>query len=174
MSEQDRRADQAEFVRLLTQNSSLLFGFILSLAVNRADAEDIFQNTSVILWEKFDSFERGTNFLSWASRVAYFEALAHRRKAGRVLTLSDAAWDALAADALAAVDDPTDWQESLAECLAKLNPDDRRILGQKYFKQQSVAEIAESSSRSVHAVYRALTRAHDQLLRCMRRSTETA
>ncbi len=162
---------QAEFVRLLSQCSSRLFGFVLSLCVNRSDAEDVFQNTSVVLWEKFDAFEPGTNFLAWACRIAYFEALYDRRKTSRVKTLSDAAWQALATDALATVDEKHEDQEALADCLARLKGADRELLQQRYFAQQSVAEIAEASAKSVHSIYRALSRIHDALLQCVRRST---
>ena len=162
---------QAEFVRLLTQHSSRLFGFVLALCVNRSDADDIFQNTSVVLWEKFDTYEPGTNFLAWACRIAYFEALYDRRKTSRVKTLSDAAWQALASDALATTADPQDHQETLAECLAQLKPADRELLRQKYFSQQSVAEIAAGCAKSIHSIYRALSRIHDTLRHCMQRST---
>jgi RNA polymerase sigma-70 factor (ECF subfamily) len=161
---------QADFVRLLTQHSSRIFGFVLGLCVNRTDAEDVFQNTSVVLWEKFDSFEPGSNFLAWACRIAYFEVLYDRRKSARVKTLSDAAWQALAADALTAADQKDDHRETLAACLDKLAAADRELLEQKYFSQRSVAEIADRCSRSVHSVYRALSRIHDALLECMRRA----
>jgi RNA polymerase sigma-70 factor len=159
----------AEFVRLLTQHSSRIFGFVLALCVNRSDADDLFQNTSVLLWEKFDEYTPGTNFLAWACRIAYFEVLYHRRKARRVMTLSDAAWSALAADALQAAEQPDDNRELLAACLEKLAAGDRELLEQKYFSQRSVADIAERGSRSVHSIYRALSRIHSSLLNCMRR-----
>jgi RNA polymerase sigma-70 factor len=161
---------QAEFVRLLTQHSSRIFGFVLALCVNRSDAEDVFQNTSVVLWEKFDAYERGTNFFAWACRIAYFEALYDRRKSSRVKTLSDAAWEALAGDALAISDDKQEHHETLAACLEKLKAADRELLHQKYFLQRSVAEIAAACSKSVHSIYRSLSRVHDSLLQCMRRS----
>jgi RNA polymerase sigma-70 factor len=167
----DPMADrQAEFVRLLTQYSSRIFGFVLALCVNRADAEDVFQNTSVVLWEKFDTYQPGSNFFAWACRIAYFEALYDRRKSSRVRTLSDEAWQALAADALAINEEKQDSQEALAECLEKLSAADRDLLHQKYFLQRSVAQIAESCSKSIHSIYRALSRLHDNLLECVRRA----
>jgi RNA polymerase sigma-70 factor, ECF subfamily len=159
-----------EFVRLLTQYSSRIFGFVLALCVNRSDAEDLFQNTSVLLWEKFDNYTPGTNFLAWACRTAYFEVLHHRRKARRVMTLSDAAWESLAADALQVNERPDDHHERLAICLDKLSTGDRELLEQKYFSQRSVADIAERCSRSVHSIYRSLSRIHSTLLQCMRRT----
>jgi uncharacterized repeat protein (TIGR01451 family) len=41
------------------------------------------QETSVALWEMFDEFEEGTNFLGWACRIAYFRILRYREKKKR-------------------------------------------------------------------------------------------
>ena len=161
---------QAEFVRLLTRHSSQIYGFILMLSVNRSDAEDVFQDTSVVLWEKFDSFEPGTNFRAWASRIAYFQVQNHRRAKGRLRSLSDAAFDALAADALSFVDEQDIRSEALAECVEKLSERDRRLLEQKYFGQLSTAQIAHEWSQSTYSIYRALSRIHSKLLQCVRRA----
>ena len=63
----------AEFADLLREAHRELFGFIFALLQNRADAEDVYQQTAMVLWRKFASFERGTNFVAWAIRVAQFE-----------------------------------------------------------------------------------------------------
>lgn len=161
---------QAEFVRLLTRNSSQIYGFILMLSVNRSDAEDVFQETSVVLWEKFDSYQPGTDFRAWACRIAFFKVQSHRRASGRLRILSDDAFEAVAADALAFAEDRDLRGEALAECLEKLAERDRRLLEQKYFVQLSTAQIAEQMSQSTHSIYRSLTRIHGQLLNCMKRS----
>ncbi len=161
---------QAEFVRLLTRNSSQIYGFILMLSVNRSDAEDVFQETSVVLWEKFDSYQPGTDFRAWACRIAFFKVQSHRRARGRMRVLSDAAFEALAADALAFAEDRDLRGEALAECLDKLAERDRRLLEQKYFGQLTTVQLAQQRSQSTHSIYRALTRIHSQLLQCMQRS----
>jgi RNA polymerase sigma-70 factor, ECF subfamily len=161
---------QAEFVRLLTRHSSQIYGFILMLSVNRGDAEDVFQDTSVILWQKFDTYEPGTNFRAWACRIAFYQVQNHRRTASRLKTISDEAFEALAADALAFVEKPDIRGEALDECLEKLAQRDRRLLEQKYFGQLSTAQIAEQRAQSTHSIYRALTRIHRQLLQCMERA----
>lgn len=161
---------QAEFVRLFSKNASQLFGFVLLLTGNRSDAEDIVQNTSVVLWEKFGSYEHGTSFLAWARRIAYLQTLSARRKSSRTKTLSDNAWNILAADALAISDEVADRQSALGECLGKLVAADRKLLEQKYFAQLSVTEIATAQSRGSSSVYRALSRIHDQLSQCIQRA----
>jgi RNA polymerase sigma-70 factor len=166
---------QVEFVRLFSQHASQIFGFVLALCVNRADADDIFQSTSVVLWEKFDSYQPGSNFLAWATRIAYYEVMYDRRRTNRVRTLSDEAWQALASDALVAAERAEeDYQEALSICLEKLTTPDRDLLERRYFSQLSVAEIAKRDARSVYAIYRALMRIHDALRQCMRRRMSTA
>lgn len=169
----DLAASQTEFVRLFSQHASQLYGFVLVLTGNRADADDIFQNASVILWEKFSTYRPGTSFLAWARRIAYLETLAARRKSSRMQTLSEDAWQILAEDALAVTDDAPDRQWALGECMEKLVPTDRRLLEQKYFSQLSVAEIAATSCKGGSSVYRALSRIHHQLLQCVERKLST-
>src|SRR4051812_23964504 len=71
------------FLRLWEAHRRRVFHFILALLPAVQDAEDVLQETSIVLWRKFGEFEPGTNFLSWAHKVAHFEVLRHRRKGGR-------------------------------------------------------------------------------------------
>lgn len=166
--------DQAEFVRLLSRHSSQIYGFILMLSVSHADADDIFQDTSVVLWKKFHTYERGTSFRAWACKIAYYEVLELRRNSKRMTYLSDTAMTALATDALVLLQQEDDRKESLADCLGKLAAHDRQLIEQKYFVHLSTEEIATRSSKSIYAVYRALSRVHGILLQCMRRSLDAS
>ena len=70
----------AEFVSLLTGHQRKLYSFILSLLRNPSDADDVLQETNLVLWQKCNEFEPGTNFGAWAFRVAQFQVMAHRKK----------------------------------------------------------------------------------------------
>jgi RNA polymerase sigma-70 factor, ECF subfamily len=159
---------QDEFVRYLSRESSRIFGFILALAVNRNDADDVFQETSVVLWRRFDEFEPGTNFRAWACRIAQLQVMNFRRSHNRCRVLSDDALQALAQNALAVMDRDDRREETLATCLEKLRPQDRQLIEQRYFRRHTTKEIAEREARSIHSVYRALRRVHELLLRCVR------
>lgn len=56
------RGASAEFVRLLTGNQRKLYAFILSLLRRPADADDVLQETNMVMWRKCAEFEPGTNF----------------------------------------------------------------------------------------------------------------
>jgi RNA polymerase sigma-70 factor, ECF subfamily len=171
MSAAEPNEMQDRFVRALSRHSRQIFGFILTLSPSRSDAEDIFQDTSVAMWRKFNTFEEGTNFRAWACQVAYLEVLGYRRKKGKQQLLYEEAFQALARDALLLTVEETEHREdALANCLQKLAKSDRKLIERRYYAAQTPRQIAEHGSKSVHSVYRSLSRIHDALLECVQRS----
>ncbi len=53
------------FMRLLLANQQRIYGLILALVPNWNDADDIMQETSAVMWAKFDDYEAGTDFAAW-------------------------------------------------------------------------------------------------------------
>ena len=51
------KTDPREFIRLLMENERRIYAYILTLLGNGADAEDVLQETSIILWDKFAEFQ---------------------------------------------------------------------------------------------------------------------
>ena len=43
------------FLRLFLQNERRLYAYILTLLPNRADADDVLQEASLVMWDKFDA-----------------------------------------------------------------------------------------------------------------------
>ncbi len=70
----------AEFVGSLTGSQRKLYAFILSLVRHPADADDILQETNLVLWRKAGEFEAGTSFEAWSFRVAHFQVMDHRKR----------------------------------------------------------------------------------------------
>ena len=52
-----RRAAALTIAALLRQHQTQLFGYIYSLVRDLDDADDLFQQTSLVLWDKFDQFD---------------------------------------------------------------------------------------------------------------------
>ena len=59
VSPQDR---SSELVQLMMKHQRRLFAYIMTLVPTRADAEDILQEASLTICEKFSEFKLGTNF----------------------------------------------------------------------------------------------------------------
>lgn len=156
-----------EFLRLFSRYSRRIYEFILTFVVRHADAEEIFQNTCLVLWKKFGLYDPEGNFCSWACRIAYLEMLKHRRNSQRLHLLNEEALALLAEKALTWSDNLEARREALEDCLQKLNPQDRGLIEQRYYERQSPKEIAEARGQSVHSVYRALARVHTMLMNCV-------
>src|SRR6185295_14130915 len=130
-------------------------------------------NTNVVLWNKFADFQPGSNFFAWASRIAYYEVLSLMKQQRRNRTFSDEALELLANEAVAMSDRSSERYEALEDCLSRLTPPDRELLQERYYYQRPPKQIAAAQSRSVHSVYRALSRIHNVLLNCVQRNLKS-
>jgi RNA polymerase sigma-70 factor len=162
--------DREEFARLFSRNARRIYGFIMTLVFSHHDAEEVFQNTSVVLWNKFDEFQPGSNFFAWASKVAYFEVLGFMKQRRRSRMLSEQSMELLADAAITLSDDSSSRQQALEECLSRLNSADRELLQDRYYHQRPPKQIAAMQSRSIDSIYRSLSRIHNLLLNCVQRN----
>ena len=70
-----------EFADLVRLHTSQVLAYIRVLLLNWHDAEDLFQETCLVLWQKFDEFEpAGENFLAWALRIAEHKVMDFQKK----------------------------------------------------------------------------------------------
>jgi RNA polymerase sigma-70 factor (ECF subfamily) len=74
----------AEFVSLLTEHQPDLLAFIISLMPGDSEVADVLQKTNLVLWNKREKFEAGTNFRAWSFAIARFEVLTHLKKQKRL------------------------------------------------------------------------------------------
>lgn len=162
----------AEFVPLFAAHSRRIYSYILTLIPRTADADEVFQETSSVLWAKFDEFETGTHFGAWACRVAYFQSLkfTKARRGDRLLfdeKFLEAADRQLQSDS-ATFDARHD---ALSDCLAALPERDRELITARYAEALDVPRIADRVGKSPNAVYKLLSRIHRDLLVCIKRRT---
>ena len=72
-----------EFVTQLARHDRALTLYVYGLVSRQADADDVLQQTKLIMWKCFADFETGTNFIAWARKIAFHQILGYRRKAKR-------------------------------------------------------------------------------------------
>jgi RNA polymerase sigma-70 factor (ECF subfamily) len=165
----DRRA---EFTERLGRHRSQLFGYIYSLVRDLDDADDLFQQTSLVLWEKFDRYDPEKRFLSWACGVARFEVLNFLRGRGRRrLVLCEELAELL----IEAHDDreselAEDRRAALADCLKNLGPKDVKLLDDCYGRPARIPDVAREWGRSSQSIHNSLRRIRQALFECVRRS----
>src|SRR5262249_18112849 len=148
-----------------------LYVYILSLIGNPTDADEILQNTNLVIWRKSSEFRFGTSFSAWAFRLAYFEVLAFRKQRGRSkLSFDQELLETLAEEAAQRTEGFDIRRRALAKCLEKLSERDRDLVVRRYKEGGSATAISEEIGRTVQAVYQALHRVRTTLLLCIRRA----
>ena len=167
---------QSEFAELLREAHRELFGFIFAMLQNRADAEDVYQQTAVVLWRKFSTFEPGTNFVAWAIRVAQFEIKDYvKSRRRRKVFFNDELLEAIAVRYQAESNDVRERRlEALAKCVDKLSERDRRLLSRCYAVERDFRKIARAEGKTIGAIYQAICRIRKALYQCVQRSMAAA
>ncbi|HMG76856.1 MAG TPA: sigma-70 family RNA polymerase sigma factor [Pyrinomonadaceae bacterium] len=139
------RKDEAALAAIYDRYRLILFGLILRILHDRAEAEDVLQEVFLQVWRRAADFDeaRGRAF-TWLVTIARSRALDRLRSAGSRARLaegaaqtprddvSDAALDALKSETSAIV----------REALAQLPDEQRRTLFLAYFEGLTQVEIA--------------------------------
>ncbi|MBN1909655.1 MAG: sigma-70 family RNA polymerase sigma factor [Pirellulales bacterium] len=170
MSEVDNNSTLPEpFVRVLLANQGTLYAYIVSLLGDPSLAEEVLQETNVVLCRQADQFPEIKDFSAWACRIAYYEVLSYRKRRQRDRhTFDDELLGLIANQAAPRVQEFDQRQTALTECLGRLSQTQREIIIQRYAPNGSVQKIAEKHGRSPGAISQSLYRIRDLLLRCMR------
>jgi len=159
------------FVRLLATCQRRVFLYALGLVSNAADAEEILQETNLVLWRKFDQYQPGTDFAHWACRIAHFEVLKFRERRARERRLFTSEFiEALAVDSEEALDELDARREALAACLEKLRKTDRQLVLRRYQERATTRSVAKALGRSVQGTRKSLHRIRMALLACIERT----
>ncbi len=163
-------SESHDFGKLLIQYQPRIYGFIRSLVPNRADAEDLLQETASVLWRKFEEFDPDSNFLAWALSVARYQVLYFYQKSKRdVLRFSEEFIDAVSADTVAESVRLGGLEEMLSKCLAKLSDRDRQLLAARYWQELAPKTLAAKLGQPLKTIYSSLDRIRRYLTECMRR-----
>ena len=123
-------------MELVTLHQSRLYGYIYSLVHDLDVADDLYQQAAMIAWQKFEDYEPDTNFGAWICRIAQFELLTYRQKAGRErLVFSDQLVELLSERAAAREGPLTaERRAALTKCVDDLRPVDRELLEATYVR----------------------------------------
>jgi RNA polymerase sigma-70 factor (ECF subfamily) len=162
-----------QFLRLFIQNQPRLHAYILTLLPHRADADDVLQEASLTMWDKFDAAAPPDEFLAWARRVAYHKVLDFYKKSHRASAILSRLFVERLAEAAAERSDALQLdarREALAGCVEKLAPRDRELLGRRFAEGATTQSTSEQLGRSVDSVYKALAKIRAALADCVQKS----
>lgn len=157
-----------EFVLSLTKAQPTIYACIFALLPDRGIAHDLLQETNLTLLRKAADFEPGTNFNAWATRIARYQVLNHRRKMNRDrLVFDHSLIEELCERQQNRSDELCRYSDAIQNCLQQLPPTHRQILERRYAPGGSVAQIADSQKKSVGAISQLLYRLRQSLMDCV-------
>jgi RNA polymerase sigma-70 factor (ECF subfamily) len=161
------------FLRLFLQNERRLYAYVLTLLPHRADADDVLQEASLVMWDKFDPASPPDDFTAWGCRIAYFKVLDFFKKGHRSkVRFSQALLERVAETAVeqAGTLQLDARRDALAGCIEKLSPRDRDLLARRLTPGATTQSTSKEVGRSVEAVYKALARVRHSLFECVQRT----
>jgi len=162
----------SDFVRELTLHQGPILAYVRSLMGGCPGAQDILQQTNLVLWAKKDHFVPGTNFKSWAFAVARFEVLGQRKRLQRNgwLVFGEEVAEKFAQDL---EEGPADWEDALRAlegCMGKLRPQDMELVQMRYASSCGLTEYAHTLQRSSGTLKARLFKIRAALRRCIENS----
>ena len=172
MPEEQVQSRQVEFGEFLRQDQTRLYGYIHSLVRDLNDADDLYQQTTLILWKKFDEFDRRRSFFAWACGVARLEVANFLRGRARQRLYFSDDLNLLLVEAQAEMTNAEldDRRAALARCVEKLRQRDRELLAECYGEAAGVHVAADRRGRSPQSVYNSLRRIRRALFECIART----
>ena len=164
------QAANDEFVQLFTKWQRRLFLFILAQVPNLVEAEEILQETNLVIWRKSHTFRPGDELLRLVlpdRRAGSLQAPRPPPPPGhpderRLL-------EAIAREAQENVDSLEERRRALLACLARLAASDRELIRRRYAPGETGKSLARKLGRPANSVYQSLSRIRRTLLECVKR-----
>lgn len=158
------------FLEMLTPIQPRVYGFIMSFVADWNAADDIYQETTALMWKKFKEFTPGTDFLSWSLKIAHFHILSHLKK-DKISKkhFSPVTLENLYDIAKSTTKDPNQSLDALRRCVQKLSEQNRKLLSLRYEDGITILKVSQRVQQSVHTLYREYRKIHMQLFRCVHR-----
>ena len=157
-----------EYSQKLTSIQRSLYAFILSLLPNRTEAEDVLQETNLILCKKAHEYNPQGHFQAWAFKIARFQVMKFLTKKKRskihfsTEIVEDIAAEEFDLKRVAVV------QKALAICYDLLPQNMQKIAHLRFKDDSSLKTISEKVGRPMGAISSTLYRIRQKLNDCVK------
>jgi RNA polymerase sigma-70 factor (ECF subfamily) len=168
----DASPQHDQFVERFVRSQDRIYAYVAMALPNRADAEEVFQQTSLVLWKKWQEFDPSRDFVAWACGMAHHEVRNFLRKhagRGRVY-LSEDVLAEVAQVRLKSHDVLEARRQALRDCLDRLELGKRDLLERCYAGKDSIKTIAEDLGQRPNMLYMTLKRLRRILFDCINRT----
>lgn len=159
-----------DFLRLYSRDQTRLAAYVFSLLPHAADAEDVFQRVSLLLWQKFREYDSDRDFLTWACGVAFYEVKNFLRLSRhRRLQFDSELMSRLADRRMQSLEQGEERLVALRGCLENLRGADRNLLQIAYDSNQTLKDFATGTGQALQTLYNRLARVRRTLLDCVQK-----
>jgi RNA polymerase sigma-70 factor (ECF subfamily) len=122
------------------------------------------------MWRRFETFEPGTDFMAWASTVAFYEAKNFQRVTARSrLRFDDDLLNTLAAERLDDLRHLDERFDALEHCVGKLDAANRKLVEAVYGDDADIVALAAQLGRAPQTLYNRLNVIRRALADCVER-----
>jgi RNA polymerase sigma-70 factor, ECF subfamily len=164
-------ANREQFLEAFLKYEPNLRALLGTLVRDRQDCEDVFQETALTLWQKYDQYDPQRPFGAWAKGIAAKKVLQSRTRSGRAPT-------PFSPSAIMAIVDALERSESrrpqwptaldaLEKCTDTLPQQSREMLVMRYRDGWSIVEIARRLGSTPAALAMSLSRLRSRLYECV-------
>jgi RNA polymerase sigma-70 factor (ECF subfamily) len=169
---EDPAAAQQRFLSLFLRSEREIFRYVAALVPNVADAEDIVQQTALVLWEKFEAYDPGLPFTPWACRFALNKTRQWLERRQRWQTLLEGGLAEELAQRRQELQPELDLRLGhLDRCLHKLPSEQLSLVEGYYYRRENIESLAANGGRTVAATYKLLQRVRQALQTCIEKAT---
>lgn len=161
------------FEILVREYDQMLIAYIRCLIRDPGLVEDVFQETLITAWRRFEDFDSTRTLGAWLRGIALNTARnATRKRAADRHLFSDEVVNQVENVLLSNMykDDPEGWSERLAalkECMNRLPEAARELILRRYKSGESSRDIADALKRSAAAIRKELQRTRRLLGHCI-------
>jgi RNA polymerase sigma-70 factor (ECF subfamily) len=163
--------DKEYFLSLFLKNHRRIYGFIASLVPNANDAEDLMQETLMVMWRRMSEFKPDTNFAAWGIAIAYRKIMKYRAsRPNKALMFSEEAMQEIILRDEKLSHKSNDYMAALQRCLEKLKAEDRQVVRLRYENEIPVKRMTDILGGTLDNTYKKLARIHHLLQGCIRKT----
>jgi RNA polymerase sigma-70 factor (ECF subfamily) len=169
LTNSDHPPAEGDFKRLLMLHEPALRAFARSLLPDWSLVDEVIQEASLTLWEKFGQLRSEAGFLPWAKVVVRFKCLTEIGKRGRDRHVFSPEVLEMIADEAEAIDTEERVASMIAlrTCLDTFSAPHQELLLAPYAGDGKVKTLAEQSGKSANAHYKVLGRLREKLAICV-------
>jgi RNA polymerase sigma-70 factor (ECF subfamily) len=164
---------QERYLRQWTSAQPSVANYVRAVVRDRAAAEDVLQETALVLFRKFAEYDEQRPFLPWALGIARFQVMGMQRDSARSrVVFDDEVLEKLTEAWAAQAPEVSERSVTLESCMERLPSHAQRMVQLRYFEDLNAEQISQQLGGTAAAIRVTLQRIREQLRACIERQTQ--